>query len=116
MAFEELKENADIIQDQVQTYIENSLAYYKLRTFKVTMKSTTMMLKFTLILLCFCMVLLFFSIALAFAIGTYLESYPYGFLIVGGIYLVFTVILFFVNEKIVEGPLLEKFSDIFFND
>jgi hypothetical protein len=62
------------------------------------------------------MVLLFCSVAGAFAIGRALDSYSLGFLIVAGIYLVFTVLLFLIKDKIVEGPILEKFSEIFFND
>ncbi len=116
MAFEELKENKENIQEEAQAYIENSLAYFKLRSFKVAMKSTTMIFKFILILWCVSMVLLFCSIALAFAFANYLDSYPLGFLMVGGIYFLFTVVLFYVKDKIVEGPILEKFSEIFFND
>jgi hypothetical protein len=116
MAFEELKEHTEDIQKQAKDYIENSLAYYKLWGFKVAMKSTTMMLKFVLIAISLTMVLLFCSIAGAFAIGKVLDSYALGFLIVGGIYLVFTVLLFLIKDKIVEGPILEKFSEIFFND
>jgi len=116
MAFEELKDNAENIHDQVQACIESNVSYYKLRGFKVAMKSTTMILKFTLILLCLCMVLLFCSIAAAFAIGIALNSYALGFLIIAGIYLLVTVLLFLVKDKIVEGPILEKFSEIFFND
>jgi hypothetical protein len=47
-------------------------------------------------------------------IGDHLDSYPLGFLVVGGIYLLATGLLFLVRDKIVEGPLLEKFSEIFF--
>ena len=116
MAFEELKENTVDIQKQAKEYIENSVAYYKLWGFKVAMRSTTMILKFTLIALSLSMVLLFCSVAGAFAIGEALDSYPLGFLIIGGIYLVFTVLLFLIKDKVVEGPILEKFSEIFFND
>jgi len=75
-----------------------------------------MILKFALILLCFSMVLLFGSVATALAIGVYFNSYAIGFLFVGGFYLIATILLFFVKEKVIEGPILEKFSEIFFND
>ena len=116
MAFEELKEHTENIQDQAQAFFETNLAYYKLWGFKVARKSTTMILKFAQIVLCLSMVLLFFSVAAALAIGNLLGSYPYGFLIMGGVYLIFSVIFFLIKDKIVEGPILEKFSEIFFND
>jgi hypothetical protein len=116
MAFEELKENTENIQEQAKAYLESSVAYYKLWGFKVAMKSTTMIIKFSLILLCFTMVLLFCSVAGALAIGIALDSYVLGFLSVGGIYIVITAILFTIKDKIVEGPILERFSEIFFND
>ena len=116
MAFEELKENTEEIQEQIHNYIKTNVSYYKLWGFKVAMKSTTMIFKFSLIFMCLSMVLLFCSIAGAMAIGKSLESYPFGFLIVGGIYLLITSLLFLIKDKIVEGPILEKFSEIFFND
>ena len=116
MAFEELKEHTENIQDQGQAFVESTIAYYKLKGFKLAMKSTTMIVKFVLILLCFLMVLLFFSIAGAYAIGQYFDNFALGFLIVGGIYLVGIGLLFLIKDKIVEGPILQKFSEIFFND
>jgi len=116
MAFEELKEHTEDIQKQAKEYIENSVAYYKLWGFKVAMQSTTMMLKFALIAMSLTMVLFFCSVAAAFAIGQALDSYALGFLIVGGIYLALTGLLFLIKDIIVEAPILEKFSKIFFND
>lgn len=116
MAFEELKENTETIQENSKAYIESSIAYYKLWGFKVAMKSTTLMLKFFLIAVCLMIVLLFVSIAGAMALGNLFHSYPLGFLSVAGIYLVLALLLFLVKDKIVEGPILEKFSEIFFND
>jgi hypothetical protein len=116
MAFDKLKENTDNIQDQAQAYLESSASYYKLTAFKVAMKSTTMILKFALILVCFSMVLLFGSIAAAFALGNYYQSNTIGFLIVGGFYFVATLLIAMIKDKIIEGPILEKFSEIFFND
>jgi hypothetical protein len=116
MAFEELKENTDAIQENAKVYLESSIAYYKLWGFKVAMKSTTLMLKFFLIAICLSIVLLFVSVAGAFALGNVLESYPLGFLCIAGVYLVLALLLFLVKDKIVEGTILEKFSEIFFND
>jgi hypothetical protein len=47
----------------------------------------------------------------ALAIGMALDSYALGFLI--GSLSVVTGILFSIKDKIVEGPILEKFSEIF---
>ncbi|WP_298397496.1 competence protein [Flavobacterium sp.] len=116
MAFEELKENTEAIQENAKAYVESSLAYYKLWGFKVAMKATTLLVKFLLISICLMIVLFFVSIAGAMALGQLFDSYPFGFLAVAGIYLVLALLLFLVKDKIVEGPILEKFSEIFFND
>ena len=116
MAFEELKENTEAIQENAKAFIETNIAYYKLWGFKVAMKSTTLILKFFLIAICLMIVLLFISIAGAMALGQLFGSYPIGFLAVAGVYLVLALLLFLVKDKIVEGPILEKFSEIFFND
>ena len=116
MAFEELKENTEAIQENAKAYLETSIAYYKLWGFKVAMKSTTLILKFFLIAVCLLIILLFVSIAAAFAIGQFLGSVALGFLAVAAIYLVLALLLFLVKDKIIEGPILEKFSEIFFND
>lgn len=116
MAFEELKENVDDIQENAKAYMESSIAYYKLWGFKVAMKSTTLMVKFLLIAICLMIVLFFISIAGALALGQLFGSYPLGFLTIAGIYLIIVFLLFLVKDKIVEGPILEKFSEIFFDE
>lgn len=116
MAFEDLKENTEAVQENAKAYLESSIAYYKLWGFKVAMKSTTLMLKFFLITICLSIVLLFVSIAVALTLGKLWGSYPLGFLCVAGVYLVLALLLFLVKEKIVEGTILEKFSEIFFNE
>ncbi len=116
MALDELKENVDDIQEHAKAYVDNSIAYYKLWGFKVAMKSTTLILKFALIAFCLTIVLLFVSVAGALAIGNALDSYILGFLAVAGIYMILVFLLFLIKDKIVEGPILEKFSEIFFNE
>lgn len=116
MAFEELKQELNQLQDDAKLYIESSVSYYKLWGFKVAMKSTTMIVKWILITICAIMVLLFGSIAGSFAIGNLLGSTAIGFLIVSGFYMLLLVVLLFIKPQIIEGSLLRKFSDIFFND
>lgn len=116
MAFDELKENVADIQENTKAYLDTTIAYYKLWGFRAAMKSTTLALKFFLIAICLLVVLLFVSVAGALALGNSLGNYPLGFLIVAGVYLVLAFLLFLIKDKIVEGPILEKFSEIFFND
>ena len=113
MAFEELKENAEDLKRQTKELIDANLKYYKLWGFKILMKSTTMMLKMFLLAIMLVIVTIFFSIAAALGIGYALDNLAYGFLIVGGVYLVAAILIYYVQDKIVEGPILAKFSKIF---
>ena len=116
MAFEELKESTEDIREQAQAIIESNAAYYKLRTFKIAAKSTTLILKLAIVTLCILMVLLFLSIALAFGLGDYFSNTSLGFLCVGGLYVIVTLLLLLVKDKFIEGPVLKKFSELFFNN
>lgn len=116
MAFEKIKENTQDLQDQAKGYLDSNVAYYKLWFFKIAMKSTTMILKIFLLAVMLVMVTVFFSIAAAIAIGYALDNFAYGFLIIGGIYLILSILIYKIQDKIVEGPILEKFSEFFFND
>jgi len=116
MAFEELKENSEDLLIQAKAFLESNVSYYKLWLFKATMKSTTMMLKLFLLSAMLVIVTIFFSIAAAIGIGYALDNFAYGFLIVGGIYLILSIIVYKVQDNIVEGPILKKFSEFFFNE
>lgn len=116
MPFEELKDNVNDIQENTKAYVESSLAYYKLWGFKVAMQSTTMVLKFLLIAICLTIFLLFISVAAALALGKMLENNAFGFLIIAGIYLIIATLVYFIKTKMIEGSILKKFSEIFFND
>lgn len=116
MAFSELKDNVDEIHEETKAYIESTVTYYKLWSFKVAMKSTTLIFKFVLITVCVIMMLLFASIAASFAIGSALESTALGFLIVAGVYLILFIVFLFIKPQIIEGSILKRFSEIFFNE
>lgn len=116
MAFRELQENVDEIHEETKAYLESTVKYYKLWGFKVAMQSTTMIFKFVLLTICLMMMLLFLSVAGAIAIGNALNSFVLGFLIVAGAYFLFFIAFLFIKPKIIEGSVLRKFSEIFFND
>ena len=116
MAFEEIKENAEDLKNQAKELIDANLKYYKLWGFKILMKSTSIMLKVFLLAIMLLIVTLFFSIALAIGIGYALDNMAYGFLIVGGIYLILAIIVYKYQDKLTEKPLLSSFSRIFFKD
>jgi len=113
MAFEEVKENVEDLKKQAKELLDINIKYYKLWGFKILMKTTTMMLKMFLLATMLVIVTIFFSIALALGIGYALDNFAYGFLIVGGMYLILAVIIYKVQNKIVEGPILAQFSKIF---
>ncbi len=116
MAFDELKESIEQVREEGKAYVDSTISYYKLWGFKVAMKSTTLVFKFVLIAICLVMVLVFASIAAALAIGVALENMALGFLIVAGFYVLVTALLFLIRSTSMEGTILRKFSDIFFND
>lgn len=113
--FGKIKENLQDIREETKDLIESNIAYYKLWSFKLITKSASMLLKLLLIGVTFVMVLVFFSIAGALAIGYTLGDFVYGFLIIGGVYLVLGIIIFNLKDKI-EKPILKRFSEIFFNE
>lgn len=116
MAFEEIKENAEHVNKEVRSYVENSIAFYRLKFFKLFMKSLMSIFKFTLLLAIFIMFLFFGSIGLAFALSDYFESYILGFTAVAGCYLVIGLLFFLLKKKWLEVILIKKFSNIFFNN
>lgn len=58
----------------------------------------------------------FASLALAIVIGRSMDNYVYGFLIVAGFYLLLTILVSMIKPQIIEGKILRRFSEIFFND
>lgn len=116
MAFEELKDQVERVQEETKAYIDSTIGYYKLLGFKVAMKSLSIVTKVLLVMVCLLMVLLFISIAAAIAIGDALDSLAFGFLIVGGFYLALLFLILLFKDKLVQGPMIRKYSEIFFNE
>ena len=113
-----IKMNSEIrkFDYNAESFLKNTLAYHKLKVFKLTMLSITLIFKILLVGLGLSVFFLFCSLAAAFAIGEALNSTSLGFLILGGLYLFCTLIIYSFRKKLVEGIILKRFSKIFFND
>ena len=116
MAFENLNENTEKIYDHSKSFFESVIAYYKLKGFKVAMQSISLIFKMLLVGLFLSAFLFFCSLAAAFVINDALDSFYLGFLIVGGVYLFFTFLIYAFRKQLIEALILRMFSKIFFND
>lgn len=110
-----LKDKAEALQDNALTLLEAQAEYYKLWTFKVSMKSITFLVHAFLMTLFITLSVLFVSVSFAFWLGAQLASNALGFLITGGVYFLLCALAFLLRDKI-DRPILKKFSAIFFND
>jgi len=113
--FEKLKDNIQETQDIVKELVDGNMAYYKLWVFKVIVRSVSSLFQLLLIGILLVMVLVFFSIAAAISIGYALDNYALGFLIIGGVYLLLTFVVFTIRSKI-ETPIVKALSEILYND
>lgn len=111
----DLKDNAEALQANVQALLETQAEYYKLWSFKVGMKSVTLLIHAVLLTLFMALGILFASVAAAFWLGQYLRSDILGFLAVGGFYAAMSVLVYLLRKRI-DAPILKKFSSIFFAD
>lgn len=113
--FEKLKDTIQETQDTVKVLVDGNMAYYKLWVFKVIVRSASSLFQLLLIGILLVMVLVFISIAAAISIGYAFDNYALGFLIIGGIYLLMTLVVFAIRSKI-EKPIIKTLSGILYND
>jgi len=111
---EEIKQNFEDIKQEAKSFIDSNVDYYQLWAFKITTKATSLVLKIFVLSLLLLLALLFLSFAAAFAIGSALESNTFGFLIIGGLYLLVCVLIYSFRRKLIDHLMIKKFSDIFF--
>lgn len=116
MAFEEIKENAEELKNHAKELYESNLRYYKLLIFKKVVQSTTAAIKGIIVAVLSLFVIIFLSIALALGLGYWLDNFAYGFLIVGLIYIILAIIVYYTADKMVEGSMLARFSKSFFSN
>ena len=115
MAFEELKHDFSEIDKEVSAYVEHSLEYAKLKSFKISMVLVTYFAKIILVGALAFLTLLFLSVAASLAIGAAFDNYLYGFLTVGLGYFILAIIGYALKEKL-NKPILRVFSKYYFDE
>lgn len=89
----------------VENYISTSVELYKLKAYQKVAQITTTVLTSVLIGL-FCMLfLIFVSIGLALYLGEVMGRMHYGFMIVAGIYLVLSIIVYALSKKVLKDKI-----------
>jgi ABC-type multidrug transport system fused ATPase/permease subunit len=115
MAFEEIKEHLSEADQDFRSYLETTKEYYHLKTFKVLMKGINALIKALLLGAISILALFMFSMAMAFGLGQLLENTFYGFLLVGIFYLLIGICVYIFRNRL-DGPMLRKFSEIYFDE
>ena len=115
MAFEELKHDFSEIDKEVSAYVEHSLEYAKLKSFKISMVLVTYFAKVVLVGIFAILTLLFLSLAASYAMGEAFDNLLYGFLTVGLIYFVLGLLGYLIRDRL-NKPILRMFSKYYFDE
>lgn len=109
-----IKETFEEIPTKVNSALNSQVAYYKLFLFRFIAKSSYGLITFFVVAFASLLVLFFLSLAGAYAIGEALGSNGLGFTIVGIFYILVAVVALVLRKRLIEKPLLEKLSEIYF--
>ena len=98
---------------EAQNYLESSKEYLRLQVFKMAMQLVSSLAKGLLLGAIALMVLLFLSYAAAQQLGVYLGNTAYGFLVVGGVYILVFMLVYLLRNRL-DKPVLRHFSHLYF--
>ncbi len=115
MIFDELKGNIAEADASVRSYVDSSKDYYKLKGFKFMMQGIAAFSKILLLGMAALLALFFLSLAASYGIGQLLNNTFLGFLIVGLFYFIAGAVFYFLRNRL-DKPLLEKFSEFYFDE
>jgi len=116
MAFEKLSDSIHDLNKNLQSYAQSNSEYFKLKAFKQGMQGATALVRF-LIMACFLSVAgVMLSFALAIVISQAIGSPSSGYFIVGGFYIIISILIFIFGKEPIEKLILKKFSKAVFNE
>lgn len=95
-------------------YLKASYKYYKLKIFQQLSISVSMVFKALIIGSLAVMFVLLLAISLALYVGEAINNYPLGFLIISIIFLVLSIIVYYLKDE-VDKRIVKELSKKFFN-
>ena len=112
---EELKKVESLL-DQVKEYANTRIAQMKLSAAEKISKVISDLVASFVAGLVFFFFLLFASVAGAIAIGQYLDSLWLGFLLIAGFYLLMSIIIWKLKDKLLRIPLMNSIIEKMFGN
>lgn len=115
MPFRNFTENLNKVGEKAIEYGEYRIDYYKLLLYKSIVKMSRSIFLFFLAGAIILITFIFISLGLSLLIGEALGNLAYGFLIMGGFFLVLLVLVMTFGKKLIE-KLIFKVSYAWFED
>jgi len=114
--FEKITDNVEDVQENLESYIKNSIDYQALRLYKKTTKLLISTLRLSVLGGIAFLFLFFISFAAAYLIGENLGSISNGFFVVAGFYVLIFILVAIFGRKKLEKIVLRSTSKTFFNE
>jgi len=112
--FESLNETTNKATDAAEKYANTSKEYFKLKVFQQLSLTLSLATKVLIIGGLMGLAFIFIAVAGAIAIGEELDSLPLGYLIVGIIFLILSIIIYSLRNRI-NTKVITAVSDKFFD-
>jgi hypothetical protein len=97
--------NMELLYQKTKEYTETSIELFRLNAIDRTADVVSSLFARLVLILIVAMFTLFINIALSLYVGKILGEMYLGFLIVSGVYLLLSIIIFYLNNKLLKIPL-----------
>ena len=111
--FESLNKTTDKATDTAERYVKTSKEYFKLKVFQQLTLTLGLITKFAIVGGLIAFSLVFMGISGALAIGDELDSLPLGFLMIGVLFLILSLIVFLLKNAI-NSKIIKTIGDKYF--
>lgn len=105
-----------LLSDEVKEYVSLRIQSLKLTTVENLSSFTSRSFGVLVFVLLLSIALVLLTIGFAFWLGEVLESLPLSFAIVGAVYLVVSLVVFALRDRLIADSMVRMFSRMFFSN